>query len=61
MWAENVVKKEFPEVNNLRGFPGGSDGKESTSNAGDLGLIPEWGSLGKGMATHSSILAWRIL
>ena len=52
-----MVKKEFPEVNNLRGFPGGSDGKESTSNAGDLGLIPEWGSLGKGMATHSSILA----
>ena len=22
------------------GFPGGSDGKESTCNAGDLGLIP---------------------
>ena len=22
------------------GFPGGSDGKESTSNAGDLGSIP---------------------
>ena len=25
---------------NRRGFPGGSDGKESTCNAGDLGLIP---------------------
>ena len=24
----------------LRGFPGGSDGKESACNAGDLGLIP---------------------
>ena len=24
------------------GFPGGSDGKESTCNAGDLGLIPGW-------------------
>ena len=23
------------------GFPGGSDGKESACNAGDLGLIPE--------------------
>ena len=23
-----------------RGFPGGSNGKESTCNAGDLGLIP---------------------
>ena len=22
------------------GFPGGSDGKESTCNVGDLGLIP---------------------
>ena len=26
------------------GFPGGSDGKESTCNAGDLGLIPGSGS-----------------
>ena len=26
------------------GFPGGSDGKESTCNAGDPGLIPELGS-----------------
>ena len=25
------------------GFPGGSDGKESTCNVGDLGLIPELG------------------
>ena len=25
------------------GFPGGSDGKESDCNAGDLGLIPELG------------------
>ena len=25
------------------GFPGGSDGKESTCNAGDLGSIPELG------------------
>ena len=29
------------------GFPGGSDGKESDCNVGDLGLIPELGrSLG---------------
>ena len=26
------------------GFPGGSDGKQPTSNAGDLGLIPGTGS-----------------
>ena len=43
------------------GFPGGSDGKESTCSAGDLGLILGWEDpLEKGMAIHSSILAWRI-
>ena len=26
-----------------KGFPGGSDGKESTCNTGDLGLIPGLG------------------
>ena len=42
-------------------FPGGSDGKESACNAGDWGSIPGLGrSPEKGMATHSSILAWRI-
>ena len=84
-------------VNTHRGFPGGSDGKESACNAGDPRLIPGSGRspgegigyllqyfraslvaqlvknlpemwetwvgkipLEKGMATHSSILAWRI-
>ena len=43
------------------GFPGGSDGKESACNAGDPASIPGLGrNLEKGMATHSSILAWRI-
>ena len=43
------------------GFPGGSDSKESACNAGDLDSIPGLGrSLEEGMATHSSILAWRI-
>ena len=42
----------------MKGFPGGSDGKESACSAGDLGLIPGLGrSPGEGMATHSSILA----
>ena len=27
-------------ITNTRGFPGGSDGKESAYNAGDLGSIP---------------------
>ena len=40
---------------------GGSDGKESTCNAADLGSIPGLGrSLEEGMAAHSSIPAWRI-
>ena len=43
------------------GFPGGSEVKASDSNAGDLGSIPGSGrSSEKEMATHSSILAWRI-
>ena len=44
-------------MNIYTGFPGGSDGKESARNAGDLGFIPELGrSPGGGNATHSSIL-----
>ena len=43
------------------GFPGGSDGKESAYNAGNLGLIlGQEDPLEKEMATHSSILTWRI-
>ena len=45
-----------------RGLRGGSGGKESTCNAGDLGSVLGWGdALEKGMATHSCILNWRIL
>ena len=45
----------------LWGFPGGSDDKESACNAGVPGSIPGSGrSPEEGMATHSSILAWRI-
>ena len=40
------IRKAYPFSS---GFPGGSDGKESACNP-----------LEKGMATHSSILAWRI-
>ena len=39
------------------GFPGGSDGKESACNVGDLGLILGWEDpLEKKKTTHSSIL-----
>ena len=41
----------------MLGFPGDLVGKESARNAGDLG---QEDPLEKGMATHSSILAWRI-
>ena len=42
-------------------FLGGSHGKESTCNAGDLAqsLVQE-DPLEKEMATHSIVLAWRI-
>ena len=47
-----------------QGFPGGSVVKNlpaSAGDIGDLGLIPGSGrSSGGGMATHSSVLAWRI-
>jgi len=44
------------------GFPHGSAGEESACNVGDLGLMPGWEvPLEESMATHSSILAWRIL
>ena len=43
------------------GFSGGSEGKASACNVGDPGSVTESGrSLEKEMATHSSILAWRI-
>ena len=42
-------------------IPRGSARKESTCNAGDLGLIPGLGRSPKeGKGYHSSILAWRI-
>ena len=42
-------------------FSGGSGGKESTCNAGDLGSVPGFGrSLENKMATHSSIVTWKV-
>ena len=42
-------------------FSGGSDGKASACNTGDLSSIPGLGrSPEKGLATHSSTLAWKI-
>ena len=42
-------------------IPGGSDGKESTYSAGELGSIPQLvRSLEEEIATCSSIVDWRI-
>ena len=47
------------------GFPGGSEVKASACNAGATGDVAQsldWKDpLEKEMATHASILAWRIL
>ena len=46
---------------NLEGFPGRSEVKTSSWNAGDPGSILSWEDpLEKKMATHSSTLAWKI-
>ena len=51
--GRKYLQKTYP----IKGFPGSSDGKECGFNAGDLG---QEDPLKKGMATHSSIPAWRI-
>ena len=43
------------------GLPGNLDSKESAYNAVDPGSIPGSGRSLKGIATHSSILAWKTL
>ena len=45
----------------ILGFSGGSDGKESACNTGDLGSIPGWErSPGEGNGYPLQYLAWRI-
>ena len=45
----------------FKGFPGGSDGKESAAMQETWVQFLGWEDpLEKGMATHYSILAWRI-
>ena len=54
------IKRLFSS-SSLTDFPGGSDGKVSSYNEGDLGSIPGSGrSSGEGMAIHSSTPAWKI-
>ena len=60
----NLAYKTCTHLHVSRGFPGGTSGKGPPDNAGDIrdtGLFPGWGDpLEEDMATHSSILAWRI-
>ena len=52
-FTERIIFQSFQWM----GFSGGSDSKESACNVGDLGSEDP---LEEGMATHSSVLAWRI-
>ena len=57
-----MISKYWMSFEETRGFPGGSDGKESREIQETQ--VPSLGPedpLEKGMATHSSILAWIIL
>ena len=58
--AEMIAKLPHPWIF-YSGIPSGSGVKNLSAHAGDVGQIPGSGrSPEKEMATHSSILAWRI-
>ena len=67
-WAWDLISafrlwssEDSPLVPILVGFSGGSGGKESTRNVGDLGLIPGMErSPGEGNGNPLSIIAWEI-
>ena len=57
----SIICSASVQLYSLKASLGGSDGKESACNAGDPGLIPgQEDPLKKGMAIHSSVLAWGI-
>ena len=61
----NFDGSSFTPIQIFLDFSGGSDSKASACRAGDLGSIPGFSlpgedALEKEMATHSSILAWKI-
>ena len=69
IWDRTLKQKEYHNQNQNNknlildiGFsPGGSDSKESSCSAGDLGSIPRWrGSPGGGNGNPLQYLAWRI-
>ena len=55
------IRVQIASICWIMGTPCSSHGKESDCNAGNTGLIPGSGRpQERGMATHASILAWRI-
>ena len=58
------VKKKNSSYHVVRGFPGGTSGKESVCNAGDIRdqiqSLGQEDALEEEMATHANIFAWRI-
>ena len=57
---KNVIQN-YLYIKIYEGFPGGSDGKESAAMWDtQVRSLSQEDPLEKGMATHSSILAWRI-
>ena len=67
-WDKTVPKRQilynFTYVRHLKGFPGGTSGKESSRQhrrqKTRVRFLGQEDPLEKEMATHSSILAWRI-
>ena len=59
-FCEQSVDGQWATAWGLGGFPEGSDGNKSARRARDLGSAVGWEDpLEKGVATHSSVLAWR--
>ena len=58
-WSVTAIEAPLHPHLCFLGFPGGSDGKESAFSTGESPLGWE-DPLEKWMATHSSVLAWRI-
>ena len=56
---EKRIQEVGSRMKKALGFPGGSDGKESVCNAGNLGSIPGSRRSPREGKTHSNILAWR--
>ena len=57
--GHDLVTTPPPPPSTMWGFPGGISGKKAAS-AGDIRSLGGEDPLEEGMATHSSILAWRI-